>query len=415
MANLRRVSGKLLEPPFNDENLPRKLPEVLSKAIEEALNEVVFIKSGPVYCRLESISECDLSSEASRAAAAGDLSIPIIFESSRSHASVVISGNFVHRVIDTIFGSSVREPSSRISPIEIAIAEFLTARIVAQINERVGNELFSVGEASVSSNDLFGEPEAGAIARMEVRADGFSHSFQLLISRAMLSSLRKTLVFEADPDDAISAKVSGALRSIPLRAQIGSTTLDSTTIAFLEPGDVVIVEESQLGWSGGSPDGEVRLLAGVGDTFVLTGEIARESIADAGTIRVLLKDIFSREPVPGRSTGRFIMDDQTPAEGGSDAENLSDVKAAEGSDAQDDGEVSTHVENLRVRLRVELAGVNVSLREINGLRVGQVIDLGRGPTDAVSLVADGSDETVAVGELVDIEGRLGVRLTKVFI
>ena len=64
---------------------------------------------------------------------------------------------------------------------------------------------------------------------------------------------------------------------------------------------------------------------------------------------------------------------------------------------------------------VEIAGDKISLREVQKLRSGQIINLGCRPTDAVRIVTDTSDQPVALGELVDIEGQLGVRLTRIFI
>jgi type III secretion protein Q len=47
------------------------------------------------------------------------------------------------------------------------------------------------------------------------------------------------------------------------------------------------------------------------------------------------------------------------------------------------------------------------------LRVNQILDLGCKATDPVDLIVDG--RRIARGELVDIEGRLGVRITQVLV
>jgi len=64
---------------------------------------------------------------------------------------------------------------------------------------------------------------------------------------------------------------------------------------------------------------------------------------------------------------------------------------------------------------VEIAGSKISLNELQSLRSGQIISLGCRPTDPVRIVTDSSDQPLAVGELVDIEGKLGVRVTRVFV
>ncbi|HYN86259.1 MAG TPA: FliM/FliN family flagellar motor C-terminal domain-containing protein, partial [Pyrinomonadaceae bacterium] len=68
------------------------------------------------------------------------------------------------------------------------------------------------------------------------------------------------------------------------------------------------------------------------------------------------------------------------------------------------------LEGLLLTLHVELPARRISLEELSRLRAGQVLELGCRPTDPVELVADG--RRVAAGELVDIDGRLGVRVTR---
>ena len=64
--------------------------------------------------------------------------------------------------------------------------------------------------------------------------------------------------------------------------------------------------------------------------------------------------------------------------------------------------------DVSVPMVVEMGRVKVSASDIVGLRPGQVIELSRSPGDAVDLVVDG--RRIGRGELVDIEGELGVRI-----
>ncbi len=52
----------------------------------------------------------------------------------------------------------------------------------------------------------------------------------------------------------------------------------------------------------------------------------------------------------------------------------------------------------------------ISVKELVGFKMGQVIDLARPINETVDLVAGG--KLVAKGELVDIDGKMGVRVTK---
>lgn len=413
-SRLPIVSRKLLASSVADEKFPEQIPEVLCTAIEEALIEVVFAGSGKIRCQLGSIAECDLFEEAAASSKIGSLAIPIVLEQGQSLAAVMVGGGFVHRVTDKLFGASGKVASNKISPIEIAIAEFLAARAITNINGGLGDAFFSVAEASLMPTDLFNEHEVGTKAFLEIQGQDFSQSFPLLISRGFFSGLKNISgIADSEPDRRNHSKLLRAVRSIPVRAQIGSTRLDSATLRFLEPGDIVLVENSPIDWHCGSPKGEVRLMAGAGNNFVLSGELKTNDNSGHRGIRVLITDISSREAVEER-TARLIMEDKKTVD--VELEEVSQVEdKIEMAESEENNEMSVAVENLQLRLRVELAGNRMSLREINDLRVGQVIDLGRGPNDSVSLITDGSDEMVATGELVDIDGSLGVRLTKVFL
>jgi len=64
---------------------------------------------------------------------------------------------------------------------------------------------------------------------------------------------------------------------------------------------------------------------------------------------------------------------------------------------------------LPVRLHVVLSQIELSLTELTGLVKGSVVELNRGKSDPVQLVANG--KTIGSGELVEVEGKLGVQIT----
>jgi flagellar motor switch/type III secretory pathway protein FliN len=57
---------------------------------------------------------------------------------------------------------------------------------------------------------------------------------------------------------------------------------------------------------------------------------------------------------------------------------------------------------------VELARIPVTAEQVVALKVGQVVDLNRVPGEPVELSVNG--KVVARGELVEVEGHLGVRI-----
>lgn len=66
------------------------------------------------------------------------------------------------------------------------------------------------------------------------------------------------------------------------------------------------------------------------------------------------------------------------------------------------------LENILIPLVVELGRVSLTISGIGELKDGSIIELSRTPSDAVDLVVAG--KSIGKGELVDIEGDLGVRI-----
>ena len=82
-----------------------------------------------------------------------------------------------------------------------------------------------------------------------------------------------------------------------------------------------------------------------------------------------------------------------------------DVSAAP---LDDEVETAAYFSGSPLQLAVELARVPVTADEVVALKVGQVIELQRSPGEPVELSVNG--KVVARGELVEVEGQLGVRV-----
>lgn len=74
------------------------------------------------------------------------------------------------------------------------------------------------------------------------------------------------------------------------------------------------------------------------------------------------------------------------------------------------GETVSLSEDVPVKLVCVLGRKDIVLKDLLNFKVGQTIDLERAPNEFVDLVANG--KLVARGELVEIDGKLGVRIIK---
>lgn len=81
----------------------------------------------------------------------------------------------------------------------------------------------------------------------------------------------------------------------------------------------------------------------------------------------------------------------------------------EGAEADNLAEVEPLLGDMPVPVVVELGRVELTADEVLCLRPGQLLELGRSPMDPVDLVVNG--RLLAKGELVEIEGQLGVRIS----
>lgn len=67
--------------------------------------------------------------------------------------------------------------------------------------------------------------------------------------------------------------------------------------------------------------------------------------------------------------------------------------------------------DLPVQMIAVMGSKAVSVKDLLELRLGQVVDWNKLPTDPIDLVVNG--RVIARGELVDIDGKLGVKVLKV--
>jgi type III secretion protein Q len=162
---------------------------------------------------------------------------------------------------------------------------------------------------------------------------------------------------------------------ITLALEAGTATLLVTELASIGPGDVVLLDRHRLRLRGDALEGVASLRA-VGTATPRWDAILRDGDA-------ILHGSSSGEPprMPHDST------------------NPDPVHAA-----------LAVVGDAPIDLRVELARVSLTLTEIAGLRPGEVLVTGR-PLGA-EVVLRAGERAVATGELVDVEGELGVRVLR---
>ncbi|HWS86705.1 MAG TPA: FliM/FliN family flagellar motor switch protein [Pyrinomonadaceae bacterium] len=314
--------------------------------------------------------------------------------------SVALDSVFACSVVNRVLGGdgsppdALREPS----PTERAVVEFLCLRVLHELNALAGEPLFrleSLSDAPALSPRADADaasPTRALVVTSRVAAAGLAGLVRVALTGASLAALAAPGVKGLGRRDDAAGRLK-ALRRLasdaPLRLRVGETRASVGDIEGLERGDIVVVERAHVSREGAGFAGRVQLLAGAGQGVSIAGRVAESGGEEGKGARALsiVVEGLSRA-AGGEATERIEMENEDLMDGGAGAA----------------------LEGLLLTLHVELPARRISLEELSRLRAGQVLELGCRPTDPVELVADG--RRVAVGELVEVEGRLGVRVTR---
>jgi type III secretion system YscQ/HrcQ family protein len=239
----------------------------------------------------------------------------------------------------------------------------------------------------------------------------------------------------------------------PMRIEVGRLSLAMNDLDALDTEDIVLIEQTDasIARDDNDPDapaflqGQVNCRVGDGAHGTLLGTLG---VGGNGRYEVGIESIIAEgEP----NAMRFLFPEHAEDFMVEDAKHLSraagiDARAlahagraaaavrltgptapmatsnvvehergAEHSDGYGDGdddapspEAVGLLDDVTVAMVVELGRVMVSAADVMGLRAGQVIELSRSPGEPVDLVVDG--KRIGKGELVEIDGELGVRI-----
>ena len=184
-----------------------------------------------------------------------------------------------------------------------------------------------------------------------------------------LSQMRRRL--DALPEQSVLGRVEGA-----------RLDLTPDDIANLEVGDIIVLENHALSLS---PDtgaqGDVALRLGRGEH----GHIDARLVSELGNTHLVVTAIKEQH----------TLDTQAM----SDTEDKDNLPETEGL-----------LREMESQVAVELGRIKLNTAQVVRLKAGQVLHLSRGAADPVQLVIGG--KLFAQGELIEVDGEMGVRLTQ---
>lgn len=397
-------------------NLPENLTERAAKVISETLARFTFQPAGNVECSIVSVAEANLSESFQKLKDSPKVFLTIGAQPENS-AVAALNVDLASALIDSILDGQGAQIGNRrnLSPVETTIAEFLAANILGEINNFLGETMLVL--QSVSNEQTFNFEPFERGAEISLRLDTVSQSgvINVFAPQKFLRFLDKAQnpLFSKRAERKNLKDFEKIAPALDLRLQIGTTFLDADSLLYLEPEDIVLIDQPRADLITENFGGNLQIFVGRGTNVRLRGTAENSDLSDKLNFRI--EDILSEEARRRFTPAKFKMDEKEN-DLAAEIDFEGDLPVGEISEEEmPDEQIAPSLENVQVALRVEIAGDKISLRELQNLRAGQIIALGASPSDPVRLVTDNNDEPVATGELVEIEGQLGVRLTKVFI
>lgn len=413
--NLPRLTNREAEFSNLLSNLPENLTESAARFIAQTLAHYTLQSPENVKCGVVSVREVNLDRAIQRQNESPKVFLTIGGQPENVRAIAAINVDLASVLIDLMLGGQgeAAENKRDLSPVETTIVEFLAANILWEINNFLGEKLLILQNAKTPSANLFEPFERGAEIVFSINSSKTHGFISVYATQRFLKTLDKTEnpLFTKQADARRLSDFERFARALPLRLQIGTTRLAAGSLFYLEPDDIVLIEKPLVALENEGFGGDLQFFAGRGTNFRLRGTAVK---SDTGGFNFKVEEILSEETRRKFTPAKIKMDvNENDLATKKTSEN--DASGAGKSEEDAEEQIAPALENIQVALRVEIASDKISLRELQNLRPGQIISLGVSPNDPVRLITDNAENPIAAGELVEIEGQLGVRLTKIFI
>lgn len=302
---------------------------------------------------------------------------------------VYTNAGFAASIVNILLGGDGTPPSTlrQLSKTERAVWEFLSLCCVRALNKTAQVPLLKLESVT---RELKSETENvyGTDFCFRLRLGMLSGVIRIFAPQKTLIAFDKSHnpLFVENQTNRV-ARFKRIAGDVSVSVLLGETTIEAVDLAALESGDVVLIERPSVTYLKNNIAGKTQIAIGDGQNFTLNGVVN-----GIEKLRFQIKDINVGTENSELKRSRMV-----------ETENANQTQEG----------VSLNIGQMALTIRVELAAQRMMLEEIASLREGQVIELGCSPTDPVDLVTENG--RVARGELVEIEGRLGVKINQVFV
>ena len=209
----------------------------------------------------------------------------------------------------------------------------------------------------------------------------------------------------ASDAEAHLTRLSNVITSV--RAEIGNVEITGSELSQLRERDVVLVDSLSCRPDQGQ-GGTAKLRVGYGRA----GHLEAEIVVEKGRFKAKVTGIKLGGPPPPAGGEDSPEEPSADAGSGEEGEDESTTPGAvrgrnDVEDAQGAGGADL-MNDIPLQISVELGRVSTTAEEVVALKVGHVFDLNRVAGEPLDLSVQG--KVVARGELVEIDGNLGIRI-----
>jgi flagellar motor switch protein FliM len=329
-----------------------------------------------------------------------------------------------HQAIDLLLGGAGEAVALRpLTDIEEGVMTYLIIEMLKALAPSLDPSLPKLRIEGVvrgfeDAASLMSEDESLAVVQLRAVIGQHSGYVRLSIPETVLAAANPP----ADAEVRKARRVADAVAHrawlknvrVALRAEIGQVVISAGDLAQLRERDVVLVDALSCRPDQGT-GGTAKLRLGRGQAGHIDGEV----VVEDGRFKVKLTGFsMGTPPPPGEGVAEAPADaegagvqENEPAALGDGPEELTSPGQLEGREDVDEGQGGEGAELLNdipLQIAVEIGRVPVTADELVALKVGHVFDLNRVAGEPLDLSVNG--RIVARGELVEVDGNLGVRI-----
>lgn len=421
--------------------IPTVLSETTHESVKTTFSRFTLLSKKAIHCEILSVTEVNLADSLQELHKNSQVFLTLQCNPNTQSSIIAINSEFASALIDLVLGGKGEAPKTLrpLSTVEQTIIEFLAINVFSELNNNLPNINFRPQSVTNDVNTKFSEFERGSEIIIDFIFARLSGSVTLLLPRDFLAELGNSgsSLFLNNSSKQKLEQYSKFAKELDLKVLIGETKLNANDLSFLEKDDVILIENPSQINSNSDLQTQNKVFIGEGTNVYFNGILQTEE-NEFSTSDFLLKinEIVSeevtriqprRETMPTKSKQKKETEETVEQEIDNQSketfvkeENEEETVKQETAEAEtneeeiDDAAIST-LENVLVNLRVQLGGKRLSLKDLQKICVGQVIELGCNPNDPVEIVTNNDNKPIATGELIEIEGQLGVRLTKIFV